>query len=51
MKKTYIIPAMTTVFMNTVSPVLLNTSETTVSGANGGWTKENNNSWGNIWEE
>jgi len=54
MKKTYIIPTMTTVAVNVVSSVLegsLKMDGTTVTGESGGWTKEYNNDWANIWDK
>ena len=54
MKKTYIIPALLVHNVQIEEDLLVNSyikSGTTVSDGNGGWTKEYNNDWANIWDK
>ena len=55
MKKIYIIPTTTMVAVNVKSKILEGSlpknGDTTVEGGSGGWTKENNSDWGNIWDK
>ncbi|MBR1799947.1 MAG: hypothetical protein IJ767_00405 [Bacteroidaceae bacterium] len=53
-KKTYIIPTVTTVAVNVVSSILdgsLAKGSATVEGTAGGWTKESDTDWADIWSE
>ena len=48
MKKTYIAPVSRTVQLGIKKNVMYSMSETTVTGAKGGWAREENSSW-DIW--
>ncbi|MBR1683306.1 MAG: hypothetical protein IJ700_08165 [Bacteroidaceae bacterium] len=53
-KKIYIIPTATTVAVNVVTSILdgsLAKGSATVEGTAGGWTKEDNADWNDIWSE